>query len=81
LADKRDHDFRVTWMAQPRGFLNYRVTENSVLYAGYEGWYFRRLATAADQRLGNVLSSDSFALRTRDDQLFYGWTAGISAKF
>ena len=81
LADKRDHDFRVTWMAQPRGFLNYRVTENSVLYAGYEGWYFRRLATVADQRLGNVLSSDSFALRTRDDQLFYGWTAGISAKF
>jgi len=81
LADKSDHDFRVTWMAQPRGFLNYRVTENSVLYAGYEGWYFRRLATAADQRLGNVLSSDSFALRTRDDQLFYGWTAGISAKF
>ena len=81
LADKSDHDFRVTWMAQPRGFLNYRVTENSVLYAGYEGWYFRRLATAADQRLGNVLSPDSFALRTRDDQLFYGWTAGISAKF
>jgi hypothetical protein len=81
LADKSDHDFRVTWMAQPRGFLNYRVTENSVLYAGYEGWYFRGLATVADQRLGNVLSSDSFALRTRDDQLFYGWTAGISAKF
>ena len=81
LVDKSDHDFRVTWMAQPRGFLNYRVTENSILYAGYEGWYFRRLATAADQRLGNVLSPDSFALRTRDDQLFYGWTAGISAKF
>lgn len=81
LAEKSDNDLRVTWMAQPCGFLNYRITENSVLYAGYEGWYFTRLATSADQRLGNVMSTDSFALRTRDDQLFYGWTAGISAKF
>ncbi len=81
LAEKSDTDLRVTWMAQPCGFLNYRITENSVLYAGYEGWYFTRLATSADQRPGNVMSTDSFALRTRDDQLFYGWTAGISAKF
>jgi hypothetical protein len=81
IGSGRDDAFRITWAAQPNVSAQYRLTQNSAIYCGYEALYFRGLATVADLRLGNVVASEPFSLRARDDQLFYGWTVGLSAKF
>ncbi|MEQ1827953.1 MAG: hypothetical protein ABL921_18480 [Pirellula sp.] len=81
LAAQKDDAFRVAWVVQPTASLNYRMTQNSVIFCGYEAIYFSKLASVADLRLGNIAASNPFSLRARDDQLIYGWTAGLSAKF
>jgi hypothetical protein len=80
-ASGSDGAARVVWMFQPNARLHYRMSQNSILHGGYESWYFSGLSTTADQRLGDVLSPSALGVRTRDDQLFHGWTAGISIRF
>ena len=63
------------------GLVNYRVSQNLVATLGYEWWYFPGLATVADQRLSNNAQLSQFSMRTGDDQLFRGWSAGLSARF
>lgn len=81
IVEQTDDRLRLTTQAQLSANLKYSVTPNTMLFAGYEFWYFPGLSTVADQRLGNILAADPLALRTKDDQLFRGWIAGISAKF
>ena len=81
LADKSDERVRLTGLVQASGFLRYNVTANTLIFGGYEWWYFTGLATVSEQRLGNVLAPDRLSLRTGDDQLFRGWSVGLSAKF
>ncbi len=81
LLDTSDNGLRVNSMFQLRGIINYRVSQNIVATGGYEGWYFPGLATVADQRLSNNAQLSQFSMRTEDDQLFRGWSAGLSARF
>ncbi len=81
LADLKDRKLRLTTMWESVAMINYRITQNILLSGGYEGWYFSALTTAADQRPESSAQGAAFSLRTRDDQLFRGWTVGLSARF
>ena len=81
LLDTGDSGFRISSMFGGNGRLKYRVTKNIVASGGYEVWYFPGLATAADQRLADNPLLTSFSLQTDDDQLFRGWSAGLSGRF
>lgn len=80
-ADLRDSKLRLTTVWEMIARTSYRISENVVATAGYELWYFPSLTTVADQRLNQAAQSPAFALRTSDDQLFRGWTVGLSARF
>ena len=81
LLDSSDNRFRLTSVITTGGRVNYRVSQNIVATGAYEYWYFPGLATAADQHLSNNAQLASLALRTGDDQLFRGWSLGLSARF
>jgi hypothetical protein len=81
LLDSSDNRFRLTSVITTGGSVNYRVSQNIVATGAYEYWYFPGLATAADQPLSNNAQLASLALRTGDDQLFRGWSLGLSARF
>ena len=81
LVDTSDSGFRVNSMFEISGRINYRVSQNMVATGGYEGWYFPGLATVADQRISNNVQLSQFSMRTGDDQLFRGWSAGLSIRF
>ena len=81
LLDTGDSGFRINSLFGGNGRLKYQVTKNIVASGGYEVWYFPGLATAADQRLAANPLLTSFSLQTDDDQLFRGWSAGLSGRF
>ncbi len=81
LLDSSDSGFRISSMFGGNGRLKYQLTKNIIASGGYEAWYFPGLATAADQRLGSNPLPTSFSLQTDDDQLFRGWSAGLSGRF
>ena len=81
LLDVGDSGFRINSMFGLNGRLKYQVTKNITASGGYEVWYFPWLATAADQRLASDPLLTSFSLQTDDDQLFRGWSAGLSGRF
>ncbi len=81
FVDTSDSGFRVNSMFDICGLINYRVSQNIVATGGYEWWYFPGLATVADQRLSNNAQLSQFSMRSGDDQLFRGWSAGLSARF
>lgn len=81
LSDSSDSRLRLTSVFTTGGRINYRVTQNIVATSAYEYWYFPGLATAADQHLSSNAQLASLALRTGDDQLFRGWSIGLSARF
>ena len=80
-ADTKENCLRITSMFEGRGLVNFRISQNIVASAGYECWYFPGLATAAGQPLANLAQGPPFTLQAGDDQLFRGWTAGVSARF
>ncbi len=80
-TDLKDRKLRLTTVWEAVASLNYRFSENVVASCGYEMWYFPSLATVADQRLDYAAQQPTFSLRTSDDQLFRGWTAGLSVRF
>ncbi len=81
LLDTSDSGFRVNSMCEMSGLINYRVSQNIAATAGYEWWYFPGLATVADQHLSNNAQHSQFSMRTGDDQLFRGWSVGLSGRF
>jgi hypothetical protein len=81
LTEKADDRLRFAAMAQVGARLKYHLTAQCFLQTGVESWYIPWIGTIADQRLSDVLAVDRFSVRTGDDQLFYGWSGGISAKF
>ena len=81
LLDTSDNGLRINSMFQISGLINYRVSKNIVATGGYECWYFPGLATVADQHLSNNAQPSQFSMRMGDDQLFRGWSAGLSARF
>ncbi len=81
LADANERSVRITSMFEGCGLIQFRISQNIVTSAGYEAWYFTGLATAAGQPLSNLTPGMPFSLQTGDDQLFRGWTAGLSARF
>lgn len=81
LLETSDSRFRLTTVMTTGGRINYRVSQNIVATGAYEYWYFPGLATAADQHLSSNAQLASMALRTGDDQLFRGWSVGLSARF
>ncbi len=81
LLDTSDSRLRLTSVMTTGGRINYRVSQNIVATGAYEYWYFPGLATAADQHLSSNAQLGALALRTGDDQLFRGWSVGLSARF
>ncbi len=81
LADAHERRVRITSMFEGCGLIRFRISQNIVASAGYECWYFTGLATAAGQPLANFSPGPPFSLQTGDDQLFRGWTIGLSARF
>jgi len=81
IANLKDSKLRLSAMSESVAMVNYRVSQNIVAACGYEAWYFPALATAAAQRLDYSAQVPAFSLRTGDDQLFRGWTVGLSARF
>ncbi len=81
LADMRESKLRINTLFEWSGRMNYRVSQNIDATCGYEWWYFPSLATVANQRLSDSTQGSQFSLRTGDDQLFRGWTAGLSMRF
>ncbi len=81
LLDTSDRGFRVNSMCEMSGLINYRVSQKIVATGGYEWWYFPGLATVADQHLSNNAQLSQFSMRTGDDQLFRGWSVGLSGRF
>ena len=81
ILDASDSGFRINSMFGGNGRLKYQVSKNIVASGGYELWYFPGLATAADQRLPSGPQPASFSLQSDDDQLFRGWSAGLSGRF
>ena len=81
LANTTESKLRINSLFEWGGRLNYRVSQNIDAACGYEWWYFPSLSTAADQRLSDSPQGPQFSLRTGDDQLFRGWTAGLSMRF
>ncbi|HUP78967.1 MAG TPA: hypothetical protein VM260_10460 [Pirellula sp.] len=73
--------FHLNSMFEMSGRVNYRISQNIVAIGGYEWWYFPGLATPADQRLAYNSQLSQFSIRTGDDQLFRGWSVGLSARF
>ncbi len=81
LLDTSDTKLRLTSTVTTGGRINYRLSERIIATGAYEYWYFPGLATAADQHLSSDAQLASLALRTGDDQLFRGWSIGLSARF
>lgn len=81
LLESSDSRFRLTTVMSTGGRINYRVSQSIVATGAYEYWYFPGLATTADQHLSSNAQLASLALRTGDDQLFRGWSVGLSARF
>jgi len=81
ILDASDRGFRINSMFGGHARLKYMVSKNIVASGGYELWYFPGLATAADQRLPGGPQPASFSLQSNDDQLFRGWSAGLSGRF
>ena len=81
LADTRESKLRINTLFEWSGRMNYRVSQNIDATCGYEWWYFPALATVANQHLSDSAQGPQFSLRTGDDQLFRGWTAGLSMRF
>ena len=80
-ADAKENRLRITSMFEGGGLVNFRVSQHIVASGGYECWYFSGLATAAGQPLANSAQKPPFTLQMGDDQLFRGWTVGVSARF
>ena len=81
LVSVGESAFHLNSMFEISGLINYRISQNIVATGGYEWWYFPGLATAADQRLADNSQLSQFSIRTGDDQLFRGWSVGLSARF
>ena len=81
LVGASESVFRLNSMFEMSGLVNYRISQNIVATGGYEWWYFPGLATPADQRLAYNSQLSQFSIRTGDDQLFRGWSVGLSARF
>jgi hypothetical protein len=81
ISNQSDDAFRLLWTAQPQVMATYQITQNARLSCGYEAFYFSKLATVADLRLGDVSSGTPFSLRAGDNQLLYGWTATLAVQF
>lgn len=81
LLETSDSKLRLTSVMTTGGRVNYRLSQNIVASGTYEYWYFPGLATAADQHLSTNAQLESLALRTGDDQIFRGWSLGLSARF
>jgi hypothetical protein len=81
LLDSSDNRLRLTSMLTTGGRINYRLSQNIIATSAYEYWYFPGLATAADQQLSSDAQLANLTLRTGDDQLFRGWSFGLSARF
>lgn len=81
LLDTSDSRLRLTSVMTTGGRIHYRVSQNIVATGAYEYWTFPGLATAADQHLSSNAQLGALALRTGDDQLFRGWSFGLSARF
>ena len=81
LTETRESKLRLHTLFEWSGRMNYRISQNIDATCGYEWWYFPGLATVADQRLSDSAQGSQFSLRTGDDQLFRGWTAGLSMRF
>jgi hypothetical protein len=80
-ADLKEGRLRASMMLESVARINYRLSQNIVASCGYEFWYFPALATTANQRLDYASSFPAFSFRSGDDQLFRGWTVGLSARF
>ncbi len=81
LVESRESGLRINSLFEWSGLVSYRVSPNIDASCGYEWWYFPGLATVANQRLSDSSQGSQFSLRTGDDQLFRGWTAGLSMRF
>ncbi len=81
LADANERGVRITSMFEGCGLIQFRISQNILASAGYEAWYFTGLATSAGQPITNLTPGQPFSLQTGDDQLFRGWTIGLSARF
>ncbi len=81
LLATSDNGLRINFMFGVNGRLKYQVSKSITAFGGYELWYFPGLATAADQRLAGDPLHTSFSMQTDDDQLFRGWSAGLSGRF
>ena len=81
LADTRESKLRINTLYEWSGRINYRVSQNIDATCGYEWWYFPALTTVANQHLSDSVQGPQFSLRTGDDQLFRGWTTGLSMRF
>ena len=81
LVGASESVFHLNSMFEMSGLVNYRISQNIVATGGYEWWYFPGLATTADQRLAYNSQLSQFSIRTGDDQLFRGWSVGLSARF
>lgn len=77
LMDVNDSRVDLAWGSELGGFAHYSLTPRARLKAGYELWFYDRVATSRDQMTGFVSPFSGAVASNRDDALFYGFSVGL----
>jgi hypothetical protein len=77
LMDVNDSRVDLAWGSELGGFAHYSLTPRARLKAGYELWFYDRVATSRDQMTGFVSPFSGAVASNRDEALFYGFSVGL----
>ncbi len=77
LMDVNDSRVDLAWGSELGGFAHYSLTPRARLKAGYELWFYDRVATSRDQMTGFVSPFSGAVANNRDEALFYGFSVGL----
>jgi len=77
LMDVKDSSVDLAWGSELGGFAHYSLTPRARLKAGYELWFYDRVATSRDQMTGFVSPFSGAVANNRDEAVYYGFSVGL----